>query len=252
MPSADWNLERDGFRILPGAVDVKIIDRLLDVFDTAFDDDSQSVRARSSKGYVYAARNLMDCIPEVTSVWQVDPMLGLLREVLGDGFGLVRALFFDKPPERTWNLPWHKDTSISVRDNSASSPSFSRPTVKAGVPHVIANDDLLRQMLTLRIHLDDVTDENGPLRVIPRSHITSECEGLGVDHAVTIHANAGDVLVMRPLISHASGASIAGTMRHRRILHLEFAANEKLPDGYQWHDYIRPTIIKPIGAEHSS
>lgn len=246
MSNVEWNLERDGFRILPRAVDVTIIDRLLDVFETAFDDDSQSVQARSSKGYVYAARNLLDSIPEVTLVWQKDPMLGLLREVLGDGFGLVRALFFDKPPERTWNLPWHKDTSISVKDNSASSPSFFRPTVKAGVPHVIANDDLLRRMLTLRIHLDDVTDENGPLRVIPRSHIASECEGLGVDHAVTIYANAGDVLVMRPLISHSSGASIAGTMRHRRILHLEFAATEKLPDGYQWHDYIRPTICAPI------
>ena len=249
MLSAKWNLERDGFRILPGAVDAKSIDRLLDVFDTAFDDDSQSVRARSSKGYVYAARNLLEPMPEVTTVWQVEPMLGLLREVLGDGFGLVRALFFDKPPERTWNLPWHKDMSISVKDNSMASQSFSRPTVKAGVPHVIASDDLLRQMLTLRIHLDEVTDENGPLQVIPGSHVTSESEGLGLDHAVTIYANAGDVLAMRPLISHSSGASIAGTMRHRRILHLEFAASEKLPDGYQWHDYIRPSIGSPITDE---
>jgi hypothetical protein len=249
MLSAKWNLERDGFRILPGAVDAKSIDRLLDVFDKAFDDDLLSVRARSSKGYVYAARNLLEPMPEVTTVWQVEPMLGLLREVLGDGFGLVRALFFDKPPERTWNLPWHKDMSISVKDNSMASHSFSRPTVKAGVPHVIASDDLLRQMLTLRIHLDEVTDENGPLQVIPGSHVTSESEGLGLDHAVTIYANAGDVLAMRPLISHSSGASIAGTMRHRRILHLEFAASEKLPDGYQWHDYIRPSIGSPINDE---
>lgn len=243
MSTAKWNLDRNGFWIMPGAVDTKIINRLLDVFDTALGVDSQSVRARSSKGHVYAARNLIESIPEVTSVWQTEPMLGLLREVLGDGFGLVRALFFDKPPERTWNLPWHKDTSISVKDNSAASPAFSRPTVKAGVPHVIASDDLLRQMLTLRVHLDEVSDENGPLRVIPGSHVTSESEGLGLDHAVTIYANAGDVLAMRPLISHSSGASIAGTTRHRRILHLEFAANEKLPDGYQWHDYVRPTII---------
>ena len=84
--------------------------------------------------------------------------------------------------------------------------TFSRPTQKAGVPHVIASDELLRQMLTLRIHLDEVTDENGPLRVIPQSHISSDSVGLGVDHAVTIYASAGDVLAMRPLISHASGA----------------------------------------------
>ena len=251
MPTSRQILEQDGFFLLPRGIETTMVERLLAIFACEFVVDSQSVRARSSKGHVYAARNLIESIPEVTSVWQTEPMLGLLREVLGDGFGIVRALFFDKPPERTWSLPWHKDTSISVKDNSAASPSFSRPTVKAGVPHVIASDDLLRQMLTLRVHLDEVTDENGPLRVIPGSHVTSESEGLGLDHAVTIYANAGDVLAMRPLISHSSGASIAGTIRHRRILHLEFAANEKLPDGYQWHDYVRPTIIKPIGAECS-
>ena len=242
MTTSEWELERDGFRILPRAVDADMVERLLSVFDDAFADDSQSVRARSSRGHVYAARNLIESIPEVTDVWQSDPMLRLLREVLGDSFGLVRALFFDKPPERTWNLPWHKDTSISVKDNSTKSQSFSRPTIKAGVPHVIASDELLRQMLTLRIHLDEVTDENGPLRVIPRSHVASDSEGNGVDCAVTIHAAPGDVLAMRPLISHASGASVEGTLRHRRILHLEFASSERLPDGYQWHDFIRPAL----------
>ena len=97
-------------------------------------------------------------------------------------------------------------------------------------------------MLTLRFHLDDVTDENGPLRVIPGSHVASDSEGMGVDCAATIHAAPGDVLAMRPLISHASGASVEGTLRHRRILHLEFASNERLPDGYQWHDFIRPRL----------
>ena len=85
---------------------------------------------------------------------------------------------------------------------------------------------------------DDVTHENGPLKVIPGSHVSSTSEGLGVDRAVTIHATAGDVLAMRPLITHASGASETGTKRHRRILHLEFAPDPVLPDGFQWHDYV--------------
>ncbi len=244
MSTTDGLLARDGFCILHQAVSTPWIDRLLTVFDDAFDAESQSVRARSSRGHVYAARNLIDSIPEVTTVWQhSEPMLTMLREVLGEQFGLVRALFFDKPPDRTWNLPWHKDTSIAVKDNSLRSSSFSRPTLKAGVPHVIAGDDLLRQMLTLRIHLDDVTDENGPLRVIPQSHVSSDSAGLGFENAVTIRATAGDVLAMRPLISHSSGPSIEGTIRHRRILHLEFAASETLPDGYSWHDFVRPGAI---------
>ncbi len=240
MSDESWNLERDGFCMLRQAVAPEMTQRLLAVFADAFDESSASVRARSSRGHIYAARNLIDAIPEVTSVWQAEPLLPFLRTALGAELGLVRALFFDKPPERTWNLPWHKDTSISVKENTQKSLLFSRPTIKAGVPHVIAHDELLQQMVTLRIHLDEVTDENGPLRVIPQSHVSSSSDGLGVDRAVTIYARAGDVLAMRPLISHASGASHEGTLRHRRILHLEFAACPALPDGYQWHDYIAP------------
>jgi len=54
-----------------------------------------------------------------------------------------------------------------------------------------------------------------------------------------LHARAGDVLAMRPLVSHSSGASTPGTQRHRRVLHLEFAGCEELPDGFCWHDFIR-------------
>ncbi len=235
------NLEQTGFYVLPQALRRDDAERLASLLEGTFEEDELAVRARSSRGHVYAARNLIGSIPDVSKVWQTPAMLRLLREVLGPGLGLVRALYFDKPPDRTWNLPWHKDTSIAVKDNSLKSGSFTRPTLKAGVPHVIASDEILRQMLTLRIHLDEVTDENGPLRLIPGSHVSSDSLGLGLDQAVTIHADVGDALAMRPLISHASGASLEGTTRHRRILHLEFASSEVLPDGYQWYDFVQPS-----------
>jgi ectoine hydroxylase-related dioxygenase (phytanoyl-CoA dioxygenase family) len=74
---------------------------------------------------------------------------------------------------------------------------------KAGVPHFIASDDFLRQMLTLRIHLDEVTDENGPLRVIRGSHVSSKSEAVGVEEAVTIYAKPGDVLIAANTSSHS-------------------------------------------------
>lgn len=70
-----------------------------------FSDDSQSVNARSSRRHVYAARNLIESIPEVSPVWREEPLVSFWHAELGEGFGLVRALFFDKPPDRTWNLP---------------------------------------------------------------------------------------------------------------------------------------------------
>jgi hypothetical protein len=41
----------------------------------------------------------------------------------------------------------------------------------------------------------------------------------------------GGVLLMRPLLLHASSAS--QVPRHRRVLHIEWAAQE-LPGGLQW------------------
>ncbi len=73
-----WDLQRDGFCMLPAAVDRDTVARLLARFDGAFEDDSQAVRARSSRGHVYAARNLIGSIAEVSTVWQADPMMSLL------------------------------------------------------------------------------------------------------------------------------------------------------------------------------
>lgn len=227
-----------GFCVLPQAVDSATVRSLSAACEQAFTDTDEEVRPRSSRGHVYAARNLIDGIPEVRTFWRHGVLMDFLRRELGDGFGLVRVLFFDKPPDRTWALPWHKDTAIAVQDNSIVSDSFSRPTVKAGVPHVVANEPLLRTMLTLRVHLDEVTGENGPLKVLPNSHDSKTSEGVGIDSAVTIYADVGDVLAMRPMISHASGASAPETRRHRRILHLEFATDQNLPDGYCWHDFV--------------
>ena len=238
-----WELERDGFCILEGAVDRESVDSLLRAFSQVFDGQADGVLVRSERGHAVAVRNLIDSVPVVRTIWQGDRLLALLKQELGEHFGLVRALFFDKPPDRTWGLAWHKDTAIAVKVNSLPSSYFSRPTTKAGVPHVIACEQILRRMLTLRIHLDQVTDENGPLEVVPGSHISSETTGVGTDGAIAIHADVGDVLAMRPLITHGSGASAKGTQQHRRILHLEFAADRDLPDGYEWQHFI------PVNSE---
>jgi ectoine hydroxylase-related dioxygenase (phytanoyl-CoA dioxygenase family) len=44
--------------------------------------------------------------------------------------------------------------------------------------------------------------------------------------------NAGDALVMRPLLLHAS--SPARKPDHRRVIHLEFAPANLLPAGLSW------------------
>ena len=188
--------------------------------------DAEAIRARS--GVVYAGRNLLDVLPSSKTIWRRAPLLELLSNTLGNNGGLVRALFFDKPPERTWSLPWHKDLTIAVRDHHSPCLHFTKPTVKAGVPHVEAPLEVLQSMLTLRIHLDDMTDENGPLHVIPGSH-RSKSDITNSASTQPIHLRRGDVFAVRPLLTHSSTSSLLGTPLHRRILRLELRSTRPTP-----------------------
>ena len=107
------------------------------------------------------------------------------------------------------------------------------------MPHVEAPAEVLERMVTARIHLDEVTEENGPLRVLPGSHHTGKTLVMGERTPRSVHAREGDVLLMRPLLAHSSNRSLPGTHHHRRILHLEFAGVPYLPDGYAWFDFRR-------------
>jgi len=115
----------------------------------------------------YGARNVLDLWPAALHL--LAPVRDAILGVLGPSAGVVRGLYFDKPPGRSWALPWHKDVSLAVREHRPSA-HFTKPTTKAGVPHVIAPQALLDRMLTVRFHLDAMTETNGPLRVIPGSH----------------------------------------------------------------------------------
>lgn len=232
-------LEREGFALLAGVFSQAQVDGMLREVSEAMDAPAgQAASMRSQAGHVYGARNLLALWPRVATVWRHPPLPKVLAEVLGADCGLVRVLYFDKPPDRSWALPWHKDLTIAVREHRPESESFSKPTRKAGVPHVEAPCELLDCMLTVRIHLDEVTTENGPLQVIPGSHRSGKVVRLDEAPPHTVLAGRGDVLLMRPLLAHSSGGSAADTRRHRRILHLEFSGQRTLPEGYAWHDFL--------------
>jgi hypothetical protein len=227
-----------GFTVIPGVLAAdRCCEIAADVHKALQGCADEASSLRRANGAIYGARNLLALYPPAIELARIPELAGLLKTVLGPACGLVRGLYFDKPPDSTWSLPWHRDLTIAVADHSPPSQRFRNRTVKAGVAHVEAPDEVLRQMLTLRIHLDDVTPENGPLLVLPGTH-------RGRDAAPSTHeptpilVRAGDCLAMRPLLSHASIVSEPGTTRHRRIVHLEFAASRELPDGYRWHDFI--------------
>jgi hypothetical protein len=232
-------LDEDGYVVLRGVFGPAAVKEMTLCLERAFAAAAgQDASIRGDAGVVYAARNVLALWPGVDDAWRRSVLPDGLAGVLGPRFGLVRVLFFDKPLGQSWALPWHKDLTIAVLDNTLPSSQLTHPTRKAGVPHAEAPLAVLEAMLTARIHLDDTTEENGALKVIPGSHRAGKALALDAAPPRVVSVGRGDVLLIRPLVAHCSGKSHPQADRGRRVLHLEFAAAPELPDGYAWHDFL--------------
>jgi Phytanoyl-CoA dioxygenase (PhyH) len=227
------HLQTDGFAIVPDVLSASEVHAAQDACSRALTASAAASSVLADRdGAAYGARNLLQLWPNVVELARAPKLAALLMQIVGSDGGLVRGLYFDKPPGHSWALPWHRDLTIAVQKHGVLG-RFRKPTTKAGVPHVEAPADLLATMLTVRIHLDDVTDANGPLRVIPGSH-NSTAERA----EVILRCHAGDAILVRPLLLHASGHSAEGHAEHRRTVHLEFAPSAELGEGYEWWEFI--------------
>ena len=185
-----------------------------------------------------AGRRGLLALPAVAELARSARVLELIRPHLPSEPFPVRAIYFDKSPEKNWLVPWHQDLTLALRAR-AEVPGFGPWSVKDGIPHVQPPIELLQQMLTVRLHLDDADENNGALRVMPGSHRfgrldAPQIQALRDEHADFLcTAPAGDALLMRPLLLHASSRS--NSDRHRRILHIEYASFP-LPSGLEWNE----------------
>ncbi len=231
------DFERDGFAIVGKVLEPPEVDGLI----AAVEAIPAGGPALERGGRVYASRNLLDTVPAVRTLAGSESIRQLVEEVLGPRAFVVRGLLFDKTSEANWTVPWHQDLSIAVKRRTEA-VGYGPWTIKAGIPHVQPPIAVLEAMLTVRIQLDDGTLARGPLRVVPGSHRVGR---LGVQATrdwlervgpLACPVPSGGALVMRPLLLHASSPmEQTDGCRHRRVIHLEFAAGP-LPGGVQWHE----------------
>jgi ectoine hydroxylase-related dioxygenase (phytanoyl-CoA dioxygenase family) len=203
-----------GFRIENGVLSDRECDDLIAAV-------SQSLQLRSRAG----ARHLMS-VPPVEAISKDERLHRVARSALGDGAVPFRATLFEKSGRANWLVVWHQDTALPLasRNDSAEWGPWS---LKAGVLYAHAPAWALSRVLALRIHLDASTGENGPLRVIPGSHLAgvlSDDQILELARSrekVELIVPRGGVLAMRPLLIHSSSKARAD--EPRRVLHIEYA-----------------------------
>ncbi|HEX8557204.1 MAG TPA: phytanoyl-CoA dioxygenase family protein [Pyrinomonadaceae bacterium] len=224
-------VRREGFAVVPGVLCGDALG--------AFERSLEAVGAGEGvlrRGGVYAIRNLFEALPAARELARAAALRALVEPVLGAGCFAVRATLFDKTAAAPWKVAWHQDLSIAVRARREAE-GFGPWTVKAGVVHVQPPARVLEGVLAVRLHLDDCDESNGPLRVLPGSHL---CGRLGADEirrwregarAVTCVAPRGAALLLRPLLLHSSPTPRAP--RRRRVVHVEYAAGP-LPYGLEW------------------
>lgn len=224
-------LASDGFAILRDVFSEPEVSCLID--SLAAIDQAAGVRSR---GGVYAVRNLLELSPAVDRLAASQQVKEMAEVALGRNVFVVRGLLFDKTPSANWIVPWHQDLTIAVADK-ADVPDYGPWTRKAGVWHVQPPVDVLEQMVSVRIHLDACDELNGALRVLPATHGLGRLSTAQIAEQqsrvapVVCAADAGDVLVMKPLLLHASSA--ANQASHRRVIHLDFAGCQ-LDGGLIW------------------
>jgi hypothetical protein len=227
-PEIPEQLETQGFAIVPALLPSGVVDDLTQAIAIAL-----AARAADS---ACALRHLAQLVPTVGRVARSGGLRALVEAVLGPDALLVRSLFFDKTPEANWKVAWHQDLTIAVREK-IESPGFTAWSVKEGAIHVQPPAALLERMLAVRLHLDDCGLSNGPLHVLPGSHRFGRLSAAQIAEwrrdrqPCACVVPRGGALLLRPLLLHAS--SSARTPKHRRVVHLEFAA-QALPGGLSW------------------
>lgn len=234
MSSYISNIRRDGFAVIENVVDAETIAQLLAELRNMKAGGAFSQRA----GKAFGIRNLLNVMPPVRALGNSTPVRALVEPVLGREARVVRCIYFDKHRDANWKVAWHQDLTIAV-SRQIETEGYGSWSVKANIPHVQPPLAVLEDMLALRIHLDDTDEFNGALRVIPGSHehgrlSAQDIQSWKVRHtATTCPVKKGGVMIMRPLLLHASSA--ASHPRHRRVLHFEYSS-ASLPRGIEWYE----------------
>jgi phytanoyl-CoA dioxygenase PhyH len=158
-------------------------------------------------------------------------LLDLAARFVGPSPIAFRATLFDKSPTANWLVVWHQDTALPLR-RRVEEPGWGPWSTKAGVIYAHAPAWALETVVALRVSLDDSTEANGPLRVLPGSHRSGVLSDLEIGRLaadiqpVDCVTASGGVVAMRPLTVHASSKSTDANPR--RVLHIEYAASVQL------------------------
>ena len=181
------------------------------------------------------ARHILT-IPAVRELASDSRLIEIAAQFVGRQAVPFRATLFDKSPRSNWLVAWHQDTALPLRTR-VDDAQWGPWSMKGDVLYAHAPAWALEAVVALRVHLDDSTRSNGPLRVLPGTHLSGVLTDAEIEQMartvtpVDCVAESGGVIALRPLTVHASSKSTDANPR--RVLHIEYAAGVQLFPGIE-------------------
>nr|WP_162032943.1 phytanoyl-CoA dioxygenase family protein [Chryseobacterium potabilaquae] len=210
----------NGFTVINGIFSENEVAKIIKVVENI--DTSKPIFRKSTD--LFAIRQFLKEIPEIKDLIFNEKIKEVIKGVFGNQYFVVKSIYFDKLETSNWYVAYHQDLTISV-DKKEIVSGFGPWTTKQDQFGVQPPLDILENIYTIRIHLDDTDENNGALKVIPKSHRRGiyrteemdwnrETEEIG-------KVKRGGIMIMKPLIFHGSNRTFNG--KKRRVIHIEFS-----------------------------
>ncbi|MDQ6477633.1 phytanoyl-CoA dioxygenase family protein [Dyadobacter sp. LHD-138] len=220
----------DGFAVVNNVFENEEIEDLIEEISKA--DQTKSTFRKSSD--LFAIRQFLKEIPTLTDKIFNNNLKHIITNFFGGDFFIVKSIYFDKPGSSNWFVPYHQDLTISV-DQKLDTNGYGPWTVKQNQFSVQPPIDILQDIFTIRIHLDDTNMDNGALKVIPQSHLKgiykAETIDWNVETETICNVQKGGTMFMKPLLLHASSRTTNN--QKRRVIHIELSRSQ-LADNLSW------------------
>jgi len=221
------NIEEKGFDIIENIYSNLEIDTIISKIDSLDLSNNFGVRE-----FLLGKR-------ELTNLVLTDKLKRIVNQLLPKEPKIIKSIYFNKPPNSNWIVNWHQDLTINV-DKKMKIFEYKNWRIKEERVIVQPNRELLENIYTIRIHLDECNIENGALKVIQESHKTgvvniAEWSKIKNGKEVICEVGKGGILLMKPLTIHSSKR--AENERNRRVIHIEFTDFD-LPSGLKWKEAI--------------
>ncbi len=221
----------NGFTVIDQVYPASSVDSILSIINKA--DTSKHTFRKSND--LFAIRRFLKELPETIPFIFSGKLQSIIQQLFGSGFFVVKSIYFDKPAGSNWFVSYHQDLTIAVNEKSDIT-GFGPWSLKEGGYAVQPPLPILENNFTVRIHLDDTNTGNGALRVIPGSHLKGIYRTENIDAKeteITCDVPKAGIMIMRPLLLHASGKTTNSTKR--RVIHIEFS-NQLLPSPLDWSE----------------